>query len=295
MRKLDIQCRLKPYKASELIFSCMRSKLAYLSPSELRASMKTKKTWDCTSAKCNPLLKRDVDNMFDTIVHDPIFYDGLQTSKKKDAQGFTIWNDKTIYVSYRGTCDIMDVFDNIDIRPTRIYKNIKVHKGFFDQFSSIEEAITRDIKRISKEYPIERIVFTGHSLGGSLSSIASPYYGQMFKDRFKIVAHTLGTAPCGNIDFINWFSSNVDENVRLEAEGDIVPYIPVHDNFYHVPNGILMKRDGTIVEQYDIKPYSYIKILSMLMRKEGWEQINADHSCENYITKLFALGCESSI
>ena len=289
MRKLDVQCRLKPYKASELIFSCMRSKLAYLSPTELKVSMKSKKTWECTSAKCNPILKKDVDNMFNTIRHDPIFYDGLQSSKKRDAQGFTIWNNNTIYVSYRGTCDIMDVFDNIDIRHTRIYKNIKVHKGFFDQFSSIEESITKDIKMISKEYQIERLVFTGHSLGGSLTSIASAYYGQMFKDRFKIVAHTLGCAPCGNIDFVNWFTSKVDENVRLETEGDIVPYIQIHDDFYHVPNGILMKKDGTFVDQYEIKAYNYFKLASMLINKKTWEQINRDHSCEAYISRLFAL------
>lgn len=289
MKRFDIKCRLKPYKASELIFSCMRSKLAYLNPVELKAALKTKKTWECTSARCNPLLKKDVDKMFDTVRNDPIFYDGLQSSKKRDAQGFTIWNDNTIYVSYRGTCDIMDALDNIDLRHKCIYKNIKVHKGFYDQFSSIEEKITQDIKDISAEYPIERIVFTGHSLGTSLATISAPYYGMMFKDKFRIIAHTLAGAPCGNINFVNWFSSNVDENVRLEAEGDIVPYIPIHDNFYHVPNGILMKRDGTFVDQYEIKPYSYIKLLSFFFKKEGWEQINYDHSCENYITKLFAL------
>lgn len=290
MRRIDVSCRLKPYKASELIFSCMRSKLAYMSPKELGASLKNKNTWECTSAVCNPVLKRDVDRMFGTIRHEPIFYDGLDGNKKRDAQGFTIWNDNTIYVSYRGTCDIMDVLDNIDIRHTRIHKNIRVHKGFFEQFSSIEEGITRDIKRISAEYPIERLVFTGHSLGTSLATISAPYYGAMFKDRFRIISHSLAGAPCGNIDFVNWFSSNVDENVRLEAEGDIVPYIPIHDNFYHVPNGILMKRDGSFVDQYDIKPYSYVKILAMLLNRKGWEQINYDHSCENYITKLFSVG-----
>jgi hypothetical protein len=229
--------------------------------------------------------------MVDKASHGPIFYDGLKSNKnKRDAQGYIIWDKETIYVSYRGTCDPMDILDNIDIRQKTLFKNIKVHSGFYEQFDSIEPFITSDIKNISKEYPsIKQLVFTGHSLGGSVTSIASPYYGQMFKDRFKIVSHTLGSAPCGNIDFVNWFNSNVDENVRLETEGDIVPYIQIHDDFYHVPNGILIKKDGTLVDQYEIKPYNYFKLASMLINKKTWEQINLDHSCEAYISRLFAL------
>lgn len=294
---LKIDCRLKPYKTSELVFSCMRSKISYGSHREIAAFFKDTDPFfeeACSpSWKCNPMTKRALREKVKKITCDPIFYDGK--SNRRDAQGFIVWDPHTIYVSYRGTLEPWDVLDNIDIRHKSLQNNIKVHRGFFEQFESIEEAITRDIKRISREYPIDNLVFTGHSLGGSVATISSPFYGQLFRRKFKITTQTLGSAPCGNAEFINWFVSNVDENVRLETEGDIVPYVPIHDKFYHVPNGMLLKCDGTLEDRYEIKPYDYFTLLCMIFKKEQWLKIYEDHSCENYIQRLFALDTHFSL
>lgn len=284
----------KKFRTSDLLFSCVRSKIAYSTPSEITNIFKNKNTIlssSCNSStNCNLRIRTEVQDMINRM-HTPIlFYDGRCNEKQnKDAQGYCIWDNHTIYINYRGTADMRDVYDNIDIRHHTIDKNIKVHKGFYNQFMSIEQNITDDIRHISREYPIKNLVFTGHSLGGSLATMSSPFYGQYFKEKFKIITYTLGSATVGNIDFVNWFSSNVDRNIRIETEGDIVPYIEIHPLFYHVPNGILMKKDGTIEDQYDIKSYNYCKLIKLIIDKENFENIIRDHSCETYISKLFSL------
>jgi hypothetical protein len=288
-----IQCKLKQFKTSELIFSCIRSAIAYGDHKYITCKYKNKNTILSSTCnkfnKCNIVIQNEVQTMVNNIHNKPIFYDGLNTKYKRDSQGYCVWDTENIYITYRGTADLKDIYDNIDIRHEKLHENIRIHKGFYNQFMSIEEKITNDIKHISNEYPIKNIIFAGHSMGGSLATISSPFYGAMFKNKFKIISHTLGCPTVGNIDFINWFSSNVDENVRIECEGDVVPYIRIHDHFYHVPNGLRMNKDGTLSDEYTIKPYNYSTLFSMIINKDKWNKINIDHSCENYVSQLFSL------
>ena len=284
------ECRLRSYQTSDLVFSCIRSRVAYQDPVDIVKSFENKRnlvTLCDTEKACNLIVRSEVQKRIDRIVHKPLFYDGR--IKKRDAQGFMLWDNNRIYVTFRGTADIFDVFDNIDIRRKTIFKNIKVHMGYYEQFASIEEDITRDMKHIMRQYPIKELVFAGHSMASACATICSPYYGEMFKGRYKITTHTLGGAAVGNVDFVSWFCSNVDDNVRIEAEGDIVPYIPIYKDFYHVPNGIKLSKDGKLETQYEVKPYSYFKIMGTILKKDGWKMVNEDHSCENYISSLFAI------
>jgi hypothetical protein len=50
-----------------------------------------------------------------------------------------------------------------------------------------------------------------------------------------------------------------------------------------------MNKDGTLTDEYTIKPYDYSTLFSMIMNKEKWVKINIDHSCENYVSQLFSL------
>jgi hypothetical protein len=200
-------------------------------------------------------------------------------------KGFLTFDNKKIYLNFRGTKDIKDVIDNIDIRhQSIIHNNIKVHKGFHDLFFSMEEEITQDIKDILKDQIIDEIVFAGHSNGGSICKIASPYYGELLN--YPITTHTFGAVATGNKDFIKWFSNNVNKYHRIEAEGDIIPHIPVHANFYHIPNGFKLKKNGEINTSYNINFYSYLDILKLIIDKEAMQKVYENHCCDNYINSI---------
>jgi hypothetical protein len=230
----------------EIISSCHRSKLIYEEPH---------------------IIKQQYPNM-----------------KQYNKKAFLTYTDK-IHITFRGTKEFKDIIENIDIRhQSIIHDDIKVHKGYHDQFFSMEEEITQDIKDIINSYEINEIIFSGHSSGGSMSQIAATFYGELLKR--NIICHTFGTIAPGNKAFIEWFKKNVFKNYRIETEGDIIPFIPVHDNFYHVPNGIKLLKNGGIESNYHIKPYSYLELLKVVLDNEKMQQIYEYHSCDNYIKKL---------
>jgi hypothetical protein len=234
-----------------------------------------------------------MNNLLNACIRSKLIYDPIKkynNMKLYNNKGFLTFDNKKIYLNFRGTKDIKDVIDNIDIRhQSIIHHDIKVHKGFHDQFFSIEEEITQDIENIIKSYEINEIIISGHSSGGSMSQISSAYYGELLN--INISTYTFGAVASGNSSFIKWFINNVKNNLRVETKGDIIPYIPVHDNFYHTPNGLNIDINGDIKINYEIKPYTYLELLKLLLDKEYIKEIYEKHSCENYINSIKALSC----
>jgi len=261
-------------KHEHIALSCVRSKISYESK-KIIPLIYSNKTKYVQYPKIAPMLIEFNKN----ILEDPLFHGDMC---------HVVWDRQNIYVNFAGTREPSDMLQNIDIRHQAIYKDIRVHKGYHDKFFNIEESLTKDIMHIIKEYPIKSIIFTGHSSGGAVALISSPYYGQLLKKMY-ITTHSFASTCVGNIHFLNWFNTYVNRNHRLEVEGDVIPYIPVHDAFYHVPNGILLKNDGTYETLDVIEPYSYIKIISMLSNKKKRDFVNLCHSCDNYIMKLSHL------
>ena len=209
--------KLKPYKVQELLFSLFRSKIAYENETQIKniIAKKDLHVFSQNLISCNKDIRGRMDKLVTSIVDDmknsqPIFYDGNHNEEnKRDSQGYLLWKNNTIYVSFRGTYNFNDIYDVINIRPKKFIKNAYVHTGFAEQFMSIEHKITNDIKSISKSFPIERLVFTGHSMGGSIAAIASAYYGTLF-DNLYITGQLFGTPLTGNTEFVKWFTNSVD-------------------------------------------------------------------------------------
>lgn len=243
--------------------ACKRSKIAYMDPKRIKTIFKQSK-----------------------------FYDGAKTTKH-DAQAFLYKADNKVYVTYRGTMDLMDTRDILDIRHQKFMHSI-VHKGFYSQFFSIEEQITQDIKDISESYLVNELVFSGHSLGGSCALIASPFYKHLFKDRFRISTFTFGTVTVGNSDFVKMFDMHVDDYLRIENKNDIIPMIPVHNSFHHVTKGIVIDDQGCITKTSATKPRDYQKILKYILEKKDWDEIVKDHSCDVYKKNLLLSAKKSA-
>jgi len=258
---------------NSITLSCVRSKIAY------ENKLRTPKIYSTPIVHQNKHFENSFNRFQEELLEDPLFHGDMC---------HVVWDKNNIYVNYTGTRDISDMMKNIDIRHKTLFKDIKVHKGFHDKFFAIETELTKDIKYLVKEYPIKNIHFTGHSSGGATALISGPYYGNMLQ-KYRIIVDTFASTCVGNIHFLNWFSNHVDVHSRIEMEGDIVPYIPIHDAFYHVPHGIFLKKDGDIELQYNIAPYNYITVLSMLSDKQKRDEINKDHSCDTYLEFLTNL------
>ena len=197
-------------------------------------------------------------------------------SSSEDTQVY-IWKiEDIVYVTFRGTSSFKDILEDLDIKRTRVSGKIKVHKGFYKQFQSVQINITKSLLKLTEN--ATRIIFTGHSLGGALAQIAAVYYGDMLKDIF-ITCYTFGSPRVGNKYFVEWFSNSVDENVRVVNDNDPVPMVPTMFYWTHT-NNICIKLDEESVK-YIEKDTPWYKRLFKLFESN----IQA-HSCDEYISRM---------
>ena len=111
---------------------------------------------------------------------EPHFY-----STKKDCQAYVCKFDDILCISFRGTESIDDILTDLNISrvpidfdfPIDLKEDIYVHRGFLNQFDSIKLNIDQEIiEYYIKDSNKKKIIFSGHSLGGALATIASLYF-----------------------------------------------------------------------------------------------------------------------
>ena len=234
LKKFRECSKLKPYKVQEIMFSSYRSSIAYNHPDKL----------------CHILKNVETPEMKNEKIKNKIYNTLCQTSDndiKIYPNGFMMWKNNTIYMTFRGIVSSMDWLTATNMKEIawdiNNHPSALVHGGFLSYFTDINDTIQTDIETLLREHPIERIIFSGHSMGGALAILASTFYSSLFKN-LVITCHTFGAPAIGNDDFIHLFEDNVDEFLRIEYVNDIVPKIPLNDTYLHISNGIVLNEDG---------------------------------------------------
>ena len=104
---------------------------------------------------------------------------------------------------------------------------VEVHKLFYYIFEEIKndifsKFILDDIKK-NKDY---QIIFTGHSLGGAISTLASYYYAKYNLAENEPVLITFGQPRVGNENFARDYMNIISNVYRIERYQDLVAMIP---------------------------------------------------------------------
>lgn len=157
---------------------------------------------------------------------------------KTDAQAYAWVSNNTAYVVFRGTKGMQDVLVDMEIcqKPFGKQNNVKVHNGFRLQFESVESDITHMLETNADLF--NTIVFTGHSLGASLATLASIYYTIHFTGKYHIKLYNFGSPRVGNSQFVEYFSKlkpNID-CWRVFNYEDPVPMVPITNDYKHICN-----------------------------------------------------------
>ena len=222
--------------------------------------------------------------LFENVIIRPSFF----INEKTNAQAFCYKKDNVLYITFRGTQEQHDIIVDIDTFLEQLFptnKQILIHTGFLQQFYSLEPFLTDEIEKYI-DY-IDTIHFTGHSLGAALATLASAYYGYLFKVEknriVKTICHTFGCPRLGNLHFIQWFKQHVDENVRIVNEKDIVPTIPFSGSYSHVSDSITINDTLEEIVKNDL-PW-YLRILYLPFKIDYSSPIRY-HSCIMYLERM---------
>ncbi|KAH6586629.1 hypothetical protein BASA50_000341 [Batrachochytrium salamandrivorans] len=169
----------------------------------------------------------------------------LQTSGKITAGIVAIQpSSKTIVVAFRGVNYLSDWITNIQFtkwpapwlndgdvstnhKRVPFPKDLEVHSGFQSAYLDIRSLMMTSIRTAQKKYPGFKLVFTGHSLGGALASLATAdYVNHESGDTSNVSVYTYGEPRVGNSQWADWFDSLSITSYRVTSQGDPVPRLP---------------------------------------------------------------------
>ncbi|TFK62383.1 alpha/beta-hydrolase [Pluteus cervinus] len=143
-------------------------------------------------------------NTLITRIHDPV----------TDTQGFIVRDDKRkeFVAAFRGSTTATDWWIDASLALTKFVSTgvnapagASVHTGWLAAWNSVATDVIDTIREGLEEYPGYSIATTGHSLGGTLSSIAAISLKQNFQN-VTVRMFTYGQPRTGNsvyADFVN--------------------------------------------------------------------------------------------
>jgi hypothetical protein len=123
-------------------------------------------------------------------------------------------------------------------------------------------------------------------MGGAIATIAAPYYSTVFNGKKHISCYTFGTTMVGNDNFVDWFTKNVNSNYRIQAESDIIPLIPIHESYTHVPNNITISEDYfTNTDKYNKNGIDFLK--DVYNEKKLITKLIVKHNVHRYLDIIY--------
>lgn len=160
-------------------------------------------------------------------------------SKKLNILGKIGYSSKlrAVVVVFRGTI-FEDQHSNLnlnnlwtDIQVSRqdienVCAGCKVHSGFNSVFENFKNNFETNLNHVLMRYPF-KIIFTGHSLGGALATIASAYFASVHKNYSSLGLVTFGAPRVGNPELSAYINNKItDSNLRVTFGNDPVVCIP---------------------------------------------------------------------
>jgi len=125
---------------------------------------------------------------------------------------------------------------------TPIKPQVGVHKGFYSAYKSIDPLVWGVYRKLKNACTsCNRLVITGHSLGGAMATIAAVEFK---RQGVAAELYTLGSPRVGNVGFYTYFAALGMPSTRLVNQHDIVPHLSLQSFGYHHVASELWYHDG---------------------------------------------------
>ena len=211
---------------------------------------------------------------------------------QNDCQAYACQYSDSLAIVFRGTESFRDVLTDLNMARVRMdlpgisdNNRPKVHWGFLRQFRTIEDQVRIQINKYLEETDNgntnRQLIFSGHSLGGALSTLAAVQFGQEYPG-LPIKCVTFGSPRVGNTTFVDYFDKCVQESHRYVNEDDPVPMGPTPLRFRHVKGGQWIEEDSLLTTRPLYRSLTFFKNLFLSFIGFTHNPVN-DHSCSSYL------------
>lgn len=145
-------------------------------------------------------------------------------------RGFVVRRGKQLIVAFRGTVitEIENWKTNIDLKPVPITPKAEaeIHSGFRNAYLLVKPKLTQILR--DAQQPDDRIIYTGHSLGGALAVMAAQDLAHM---EAKPRIYTFGQPQVGNAAFAKTCPGKLYRFVHDKDPVARVPEIRGYEHF----------------------------------------------------------------
>jgi hypothetical protein len=232
-------------------------------------------------------------------------------NRGRDTQAYMFRTEHFMVLAFRGSQEPLDWLTNFttQLKNFTIYKEGvtavssyqgRVHKGFFQAWSIIEQSVVEQIVRWRKACAAEGkllppLYITGHSLGGALATMAA---AALVDSNIHVAGvYTFGQPRVGDRTFVSQLSLKTGGKVfRFVNNNDLVPHVPPPFSIWnplrlysHVGKPTYFNGRGLLTTYGNYRPLARftdatIGVLRGILGG-GFNQIS-DHRMEYYISHL---------
>ena len=162
----------------------------------------------------------------------------IQQNAKGGVKFLLSKSGKTVYIAFKGTSSLKNIYANVNIRMKNVSNNVYIHSGFLDYYKQAE----KQVEEYLNETKPKRIVLSGHSMGGAVATIAAY---MLYKSYGPIIElFTFGSPQVGNMSFKKYMNAHIKKSWRFVNNKDyVVRSVPRRD-FHHVGNLVLINNDN---------------------------------------------------
>ena len=194
---------------------------------------------------------------------------------------------KHAFVVFRGTSEIKDAIDDIDVRRAELGQDklgAKVHMGFYSQYMAVRDALMESLTTHEGEF--DEVYVMGHSLGGALATLAAPDIATVLPDK-RVHCHTFGSPRVGDDAFVKYFDGKVSSCWRVFNQEDPVRLVPMSHRFKHVSGGLCISDDLAMFSEREDMPWYLRPVFGFMML--DFKGLIKDHDCDLYIDRCLSF------
>lgn len=134
---------------------------------------------------------------------------------------------KIIVVSWRGSANAQNWIEDftIGMAPFEACKKCYIHDGFNLDYLLNERKINEHVNLLIKAYPVEKIIFTGHSLGAAMASINAIYLA-VSGVKVPVEVYNIGSPRFANENLAQYVKQKIPNHFRIVHNRDLIPHLP---------------------------------------------------------------------
>lgn len=126
----------------------------------------------------------------------------------------------------------------------------KVHAGFAAAWDEISVAVLKAVKAAQTANPTYKIIFTGHSLGGAVSSLGAVYARQA---GLSVDIINYGSPRVGNAALATFITNQAGAEYRVTHLDDPVPRLPpIIFNYAHTSPEYWLSDGNALTTEYGV-------------------------------------------